>query len=91
MALSVDFTDLHAAASRMTGPRAFTPPEAFAAGEASIKAGASPENCHFSIFETKSLADEWHRGRTSALAEALGGEVINIGQNAGAGDSGEQK
>lgn len=86
MAISVDFTDLHAAASRMAGPRAFTPSEAFAAGEASIKDGASPENCHFSIFETKSLADEWHRGRTSALAETVGGEVIDLSQNAGAGD-----
>lgn len=75
--LLVDLTDLHVAASRMLNPRSFTASEAFAAGESSIKEGAKPENCHFSIFESESLADAWHRGRTSALAESLGGEAAD--------------
>ncbi len=76
--LSVDLTDLHTAASRMTGARAFTESEAFAAGESSVKEGATPDNCHFSIFESEPLASAWHRGRTAALAETLGGEVIDF-------------
>lgn len=89
--LSVDLTDLHITASRMMGSRSFTEAEAFAAGESSVKEGAAPGNCHFSIFESESLASAWHRGRTSALAETLGGEVIDFSQNADAEGTGGHK
>lgn len=66
MKIDVDFTALHIAASRMKGPKSFTVGEAFEAGVSSLRDGPTPDNCHYSIFESDHLRSEWDRGRVEA-------------------------
>lgn len=65
MKLNVDLTELHKAASRMQAPKNVNETDAFEAGKDSAINGPTPENCHYSYFETVALADAWERGKQS--------------------------
>lgn len=66
MRLRVDLTELHRAASKMLPAKTVILEEAFAAGQDVELSGPSPNNCHYSYFENRSLEEAWWQGRASS-------------------------